>query len=55
MSVGVFQCDGYNGKSEGVACLQMQGLARTKISLFVLLHMTFFRHQFLTVRLGVRL
>lgn len=55
MSVGAFQCDGCNGKSKGIACLEMQGLAGAKIGLFVLLHIKFLRHRFLTVRLGVGL
>lgn len=33
MSVGAFQCNGFNDKPEGIACLKIQGLARAKISL----------------------
>lgn len=47
---GACQCDGCNGKSEGIVYLKMQGLARTEISLFVIHTMVFGRQLF-----GVRL
>lgn len=42
---GACQCDGYPGKSEGIAHLKMLGLARTGISPFVVVHVMVFGHQ----------
>lgn len=50
---GACQCDGYNGKSEGIAYLKMQGLPRSGISLVVVIHIMGFGHQLFGVRLWV--
>lgn len=52
---GSCQCDCYNGKSEGIAYLKMQGLPGTEISLFVVIHIMVFGHQLFGVRLWVLL